>query len=361
MPIRAMLYLKSALTRAPQLGIPDFSDQAAQFEVIFDASGLGIGAGLFQGDKIIAFEGRKYRPAEVNYTVGEQELLAVVHSLLVWRCYLEGAPKFKVITDHNPLIWFNTQTVLSRRQARWSEYIQRFDFEWVYRPDRMNVADPLSRAPSLQEQPPGILHDGLVLAHVSTPPSLIERLVVALTQSPVDYQQSPAITKSRVDFGQHPKGRKQFDAVCAHSWLTIIQSCRGRPQLEGGDRLRFLAARTRSGIQTGPELANLSPRRLRKRKVDGSIIPQTVVHHQETPPDNGNRFGASDDMKKGQDSLLDEVASESEEIDVTSQKESMDEQLEEHSEVQGLLTEFMDLVKEGYQQDDWFSETNHTK
>ena len=41
-----------------------------------------------------------------------------------------------------------TQPTLSRRQARWSEYLQRFHFSWVHRSGRHNVADPLSRNPS---------------------------------------------------------------------------------------------------------------------------------------------------------------------------------------------------------------------
>lgn len=164
---QAFDYVKQALTSAPILTPPDTTAHAAPFEVICDASGEGIGAGLFQHDKVIAFEGRKYRPAEYNYSVGEQELLAVVHALHVWRCYLEGAPAFKVITDHNPLIYINSQQHLSRRQARWVEFMQRFQFEWVYRPGRTNVADPISRAPSLQEQPLAHLHDGTVLHALS--------------------------------------------------------------------------------------------------------------------------------------------------------------------------------------------------
>ena len=116
-------YVKDALTSAPVLAPPDTSANAPQFEVICDASGDGIGAALFQDKQVIAFEGRKYRPAECNYTVGEQELLAVVHALQVWRCYLEGAPRFKVITDHNPLVYINTQQHLSRRQSRWVEFM----------------------------------------------------------------------------------------------------------------------------------------------------------------------------------------------------------------------------------------------
>jgi hypothetical protein len=60
-------------------------------------------------------------------------------------------------------VYLSSQQCLSRRQARWVEFMQRFDFTWVYRPGRFNVADPLSRAPSLAEQPLAHLHDGLAL------------------------------------------------------------------------------------------------------------------------------------------------------------------------------------------------------
>ena len=44
---------------------------------------------------------RSYKPAEKNHGVGEQELLAVVQALAVWRCYLEGFPGgVQVLTDH---------------------------------------------------------------------------------------------------------------------------------------------------------------------------------------------------------------------------------------------------------------------
>lgn len=55
-----------------------------------------------------------------------------------------------MVTDHCPNTYFMTQPNLSRRQARWSEYLQRFDFRWEYRAGRTNVADPLSRHPEFQ-------------------------------------------------------------------------------------------------------------------------------------------------------------------------------------------------------------------
>ena len=53
---------------------------------------------------------------------------------------------FIVVTDHNSLKYLQTQPTLSRRQARWSEFLAKFDFEIVYRPGKGNVvADALSR------------------------------------------------------------------------------------------------------------------------------------------------------------------------------------------------------------------------
>ena len=93
----------------------------------------------------MAYESRKLNDAELNYNVTEKEMLSVVHALRVWRCYLEGAD-FTVFTDHVSNTFFQTQPNLSRRQARWSEFLQRFGtFEWKYRKGTSNVADALSR------------------------------------------------------------------------------------------------------------------------------------------------------------------------------------------------------------------------
>jgi hypothetical protein len=83
-------------------------------------------------------------------------MLAVVHALRVWRCYLEGV-YFEVETDHKCKTFFQSQPNLSRRRARWSEFLQRFGrFKWDYRSGEKNVADASSRrdvqqATSLQD------------------------------------------------------------------------------------------------------------------------------------------------------------------------------------------------------------------
>jgi hypothetical protein len=137
--------IKLALTSAPVLALPDPNKH---YTVVSDACVNGLGAVLLQDGHPIAYESRKTSPAESRYTTEELEMLGVVHALTVWRCYLEG-PVFTVVTDHNPLVYFDTKKLLSRRQARWQEFLSRFTFQWKYIKGRENMADPLSRMPHL--------------------------------------------------------------------------------------------------------------------------------------------------------------------------------------------------------------------
>jgi hypothetical protein len=126
------------LVEAPLLRTPD---ERLPYEVVTDASVLGLGGVLLQEGHHVAFESRKLNSAELNYQTTEKEMLAVFHALRVWRCYLEGAD-FTVYTDHVSNTYFQTQPNQSGRQARWSEFLQRFGaFEWKYRKGAKNVAD----------------------------------------------------------------------------------------------------------------------------------------------------------------------------------------------------------------------------
>ncbi len=146
----SMNKLKQAIISAPILVAPN-----PQFPYMLstDASGFAVGATLAQnqgnGLQPVSFLSRKLNPAERNYAVHEQELLAVVYALREWRHYLHGC-KFTVITDHHSLKYIHTQPTLTARQARWLETLQEFDFEIQYRPGKENVvADALSRRPDL--------------------------------------------------------------------------------------------------------------------------------------------------------------------------------------------------------------------
>jgi len=135
--------LRHKLITAPVLSMPDFSKP---FEVIADASLHAFGAILLQDGKPIAFESRKLSPAESNCDTTEREMVAVIHALTVWRCYLDGM-QFTIYSDHEPLKYLRTKPSLTPRQVRWSQFMERFNYTWEFRAGKLNAADPLSRAP----------------------------------------------------------------------------------------------------------------------------------------------------------------------------------------------------------------------
>lgn len=142
--------LKDKLTTAPLLLLPDPN---LPFHLNCDASNFAIGAVLMQdqgnGLQPIAYESRKLNPAEQNYPVHDREMLAIIHALRVWRHYLEGPPILG-ITDHDSLKYFATQPHLTRRQARWMEFLQDYNIDIKYQPGKTNVvADALSRRADL--------------------------------------------------------------------------------------------------------------------------------------------------------------------------------------------------------------------
>ena len=100
-----------------------------------DASDRGTGGVLLQPDdtgnwKPVAFFSRKMSPAESNYEIYDKELLAIVQAFEEWRPELEGSPdSVEVVTDHKALEYFMKSRLLSRRQARWSEFLSRFNFK----------------------------------------------------------------------------------------------------------------------------------------------------------------------------------------------------------------------------------------
>ena len=85
----------------------------------------------------VAYFSKKHNPAECNYEIYDKELMAIVRAFEEWRPELEGsALPIEVISDHKALEYFASSKELSRRQARWSEFLSRFDFKITYRPGK---------------------------------------------------------------------------------------------------------------------------------------------------------------------------------------------------------------------------------
>jgi hypothetical protein len=133
--------LRQHLTSASVLVEPDNSKP---FELFCDASGMGLGCVLMQEGRVITYASRALRPHEINYPTHDLELVAVVHTLKIWRHYLMGNC-CNIFIGHKSLKYIFTQSELNMRQRRWLESIKDYDLEVHYHPGKANVvADALS-------------------------------------------------------------------------------------------------------------------------------------------------------------------------------------------------------------------------
>lgn len=137
---------KLLLTNDPILQYPDFSKE---FVLTTDASNFAIGAVLSQGpigqDKPLAYASRTLNSSEINYSVIEKELLAIVWATKYFRPYLFGR-KFKIVTDHKPLQWVMSLKEPGSRLTRWRLKLSEYNFTTVYKQGKKNTnADALSR------------------------------------------------------------------------------------------------------------------------------------------------------------------------------------------------------------------------
>jgi RNase H-like domain found in reverse transcriptase/Reverse transcriptase (RNA-dependent DNA polymerase)/Integrase zinc binding domain/Chromo (CHRromatin Organisation MOdifier) domain/Integrase core domain len=146
--------LKFSFTQKPILTMWQ-PDRPTRIEV--DASGYATGGVLLQQleDHLwhpVAYRSQSMADAERNYEIQDKEMLAIIRALEDWRHYLEGLPQpFDILSDHHNLQYWRTAQDLSRRQARWSLYLSRFDFRLSHKPGSSNTqADPLSRFSSHQ-------------------------------------------------------------------------------------------------------------------------------------------------------------------------------------------------------------------
>ena len=103
----------------------------------------------FADASTVAYFSKSFNEAERNYNIYDKELGAIVKALEEFRHYLEGsAHPIEIITDHKNLEYFITQRNLTRRQARWSLFLSRFNFSLTHRPGKLSgKPGALSRRP----------------------------------------------------------------------------------------------------------------------------------------------------------------------------------------------------------------------
>ena len=141
--------LKHAFTTTPILThfIPD-----TPITVEMDASDYAI-TGILSitctdGElRLVAFYSWTLTAPELNYDTHNKELLAIFEAFQTWHHYLKGSTTpVDVVTDHKNLEYFSTSKVLTRQQARWSEFLSSFNLVIHFHPGKLGAKpDTLTR------------------------------------------------------------------------------------------------------------------------------------------------------------------------------------------------------------------------
>ncbi|KAH7483616.1 hypothetical protein FOMA001_g6895 [Fusarium oxysporum f. sp. matthiolae] len=146
---KAFIKLKEAFITAPILRPFDWTKDVILETDASDYVSAGVLSQYDDEGRLhpVAFFSKKHTATECNYEIYDKELMAIIRCFEEWRPELEGAPSpIKVITDHKNLEYFTTTKLLNRRQARWSEFLSRFNFQITYRPGKQGVKpDALTR------------------------------------------------------------------------------------------------------------------------------------------------------------------------------------------------------------------------
>jgi hypothetical protein len=138
---QAFQHLKTAMTQAPTLSLPNFSKP---FVLETDASGLAMGAVLMQDSHPIAFFSKPFCPRLRRSSTYIREIHAITTAVKKWRQYLLGHP-FVIYTDHQSLKELLTHVVQTPEQQVYLAKLMGYEYSIHYKSGKTNVvADALS-------------------------------------------------------------------------------------------------------------------------------------------------------------------------------------------------------------------------
>ena len=152
---KAFTRMKELIAGAEVLVPLDLSAEAVgnaakKIFVVSDSSLSGGGGYICQGESFedarpAVYHSRVFNPAQTNYPVHEQELLALVDLIKSYEHWLLGRP-FTAVTDSQAMLSLMKQKFLSPRQWRAMTYLSKFDMKFEFIPGKKNIiADLLSR------------------------------------------------------------------------------------------------------------------------------------------------------------------------------------------------------------------------
>lgn len=168
----------------------EFFDPQKPVVVVSDACSYGIGGVIAHEvngvEKPISFTSFSLNNAQQKYPILHLEALAVVSTIKKFHKFLYGQ-KFKVYTDHKPLIGiFGKEGRNAMYVTRLQSYVMElsiYDFDIIYRPSsKMGNADFCSRFPLSNEIPKSLQREYIKNLNFSS-------------DFPIDYQQIACETK----------------------------------------------------------------------------------------------------------------------------------------------------------------------
>ena len=208
--------------------------------------------------------------------------------------------------------------------------MQRFEFDWEYRLGRQNVADPLSRAPSLRSRPAEELHDNLALVALREiePNADVYSQMVALTSEPGFLPLVAPVNSG----GRHTPGVSTLTPASCYMITSVALAWQSRPSLRKGRATEFesmpirVFASTRQGTEYSSEGIKIrQPKRVKFADQEVARSSQVTDEvHRHAPLVWDNASGSNDVLNETQESIQPTESSEKDASPDTDDSPSLD-------------------------------------